>query len=399
VNVLRFAVLGEIAPLLAMTAVSVLFFLAALFIWRSRLSPLWLIIAVGTFIAYSCSNVPGYMANPVFLIMMVVATLCLFGAVFFQFFKEKQKPKKFAWISLTTLVLFAAFLGTFYGINVAEARDNQAPAQDEIWAVPAKYDSETCPQAGSVEKLTYTTKAYATDSRSVEKSAYVYLPYGYDENIEYNILYLLHGSDELEDYWLVANENNKTMVDNLIYYGDIEPLIIVTPTWYTEDDYITDSDKLTFGYEQELRNDLLPAVESEYSTYAVDTTPQGFTDSREHRAIAGLSRGSVITFRAGLCESLDYFSWFGNFSGCLVEEDEFENALGGNDYKINYLYNTSGSFDFLLKEHVLSVRYLLETEPRLVEGENCEFDIFPVNYHSAASWHLALYNCLQKFFT
>ena len=26
------------------------------------------------------------------------------------------------------------------------------------------------------------------------------------------------------------------MVDNLIYHGDIEPLIIVTPTWYVEND-------------------------------------------------------------------------------------------------------------------------------------------------------------------
>jgi S-formylglutathione hydrolase FrmB len=123
------------------------------------------------------------------------------------------------------------------------------------------------------------------------------------------------------------------------------------------------------------------------------------TGSREHRAIAGLSRGSVIVFRSGLCDSLDYFSRFGAFSGCLVGEDELKNALDAfKDYSIDYLYNTSGSFDFLLEEHVLSIRKLLENESRLVWGKNCLFEVFPMNYHSTASWHLALYNCLQKLF-
>lgn len=50
----------------------------------------------------------------------------------------------------------------------------------------------------------------------------------------------------------------------------------------------------------ELLNDLIPAVESRYSTYAEDTTPVGIAASRDHRGFGGFSMGSVnmwCTFR------------------------------------------------------------------------------------------------------
>ncbi len=48
---------------------------------------------------------------------------------------------------------------------------------------------------------------------------------------EYNILYLMHGTGDDEKYWLKTNPYNKTMLDNMIADGDIEPLIVVTPTF------------------------------------------------------------------------------------------------------------------------------------------------------------------------
>ena len=82
-----------------------------------------------------------------------------------------------------------------------------------------------------MEEVVYDTKAYATDERDVKKTAYVYLPYGYSEEKEYNILYLMHGTGDDEKYWLKTNPYNKTMLDNMIADGDIEPLIVVTPTF------------------------------------------------------------------------------------------------------------------------------------------------------------------------
>lgn len=85
-------------------------------------------------------------------------------------------------------------------------------AGKSIWAVPEQYDAQMCDQQGTVEEITYQTKAYATDKRIVEKKALVYLPYGYDESESYNILYLMHGTGDDEEYWLKTNDQNKKML-------------------------------------------------------------------------------------------------------------------------------------------------------------------------------------------
>ena len=41
----------------------------------------------------------------------------------------------------------------------------------------------------------------------------------------------MHGTGDDEKYWLKTNPYNKTMLDNMIADGDIEPLIVVTPTF------------------------------------------------------------------------------------------------------------------------------------------------------------------------
>ena len=208
---------------------------------------------------------------------------------------------------------------------------------------------------GTVEEVVYDTKAYATDERDVKKTAYVYLPYGYSEEKEYNILYLMHGTGDDEKYWLKTNPYNKTMLDNMIADGDIEPLIVVTPTFYVEDDCADDLDQLTYSFAKELRNDLMPEIESVYSTYAKSADDEGFAESRDHRAFAGLSRGAVTMYHSALCQSLDYFSWFGAFSGSRTDRTAFEDTIQTGDFAelpIHYLYVASGNFDFALPGQV-----------------------------------------------
>ena len=98
--------------------------------------------------------------------------------------------------------------------------------------------------------------------------------YGYDPEKQYNILYLMHGTGDNEDYWLLAHPENKTMLDQMIEQQVIEPLIVVTPTFYVEDDCKDGLDPLTYSFAKELRNDLMPAVEAQYSTYAETATMQ-----------------------------------------------------------------------------------------------------------------------------
>lgn len=270
------------------------------------------------------------------------------------------------------------------------------------WAVPEQY-LQPCEQAGTVQALVYATSAYATDGRSVEKTAYVYVPYGYDESRQYNILYLMHGTGDSERHWLLVNEENKNMLDQLIARGEIEPMIVVTPTFYVEDD-CTESqkslDQLTRTFGQEIRNDLMPAVEAVYSTYAESLDEEGFHASRDHRAFAGLSRGAYTTCYSGFADNLEYFSWFGAFSGSRMEEDFFQ-RLSSQDTQANpvhYFYMSTGNFDFLLPEQIKNYHRLLNECDALTYGENTRFEVFPMRYHSWGNWNLALYNFLQYLF-
>ena len=190
------------------------------------------------------------------------------------------------------------------------------------------------------------------------------------------------------------------MLDNMIADGDIEPLIVVTPTFYVEDDCADDLDQLTYSFAKELRNDLMTEIESSYSTYAKSADDKGFAESRDHRAFAGLSRGAVTMYHSALCQSLDYFSWFGAFSGSRTDKTAFEDTIQTGDFAelpIHYLYVASGNFDFALPGQVLDYQALLDIEPRLRSGVNTCFDVFPMRYHSMGNWHLALYNFYRRF--
>ena len=128
--------------------------------------------------------------------------------------------------------------------------------------VPAKYretaDEAPASQRGTIETITYETETYDEgNSVKMSKQANVYLPAGYDASKQYNVLYLMHGGGENMNTWLVENDysGNKKMVDNLIANGEINPLIIVTPTFYRPSDVPEpDGDfDLTTIFQHELR--------------------------------------------------------------------------------------------------------------------------------------------------
>ena len=77
--------------------------------------------------------------------------------------------------------------------------------------------------------------------RPVKDTSYlnVYLPHNYDPDNKYNILYMIHGNSENVNTVLGGPGDNKELkkiIDNMIAFGDIEPLIIVTPTYYADSD-------------------------------------------------------------------------------------------------------------------------------------------------------------------
>ena len=401
-DIVRFAVLGDKTVFITFWLIAIVFILLSYTAWKSRMPFLYLLIAVAAFVLYFNTNfsTSTYYFNWLFLGEAIVAALGGILGTVAMLWKKIPVGRAAVFPLVMSVLILVGFLG-FWKLRYEAAYNAQGQARDELWAVPAKYDEEEPKQAGTVEEIVYDTKAYATDERIVKKTAYVYLPYGYSKDKQYNILYLMHGTGDDEKYWLKTNPYNKTMLDNMIADRDIEPLIVVTPTFYVEDDCADDLDQLTYSFAKELRNDLMPEIESSYSTYAKSADDKGFFQSRDHRAFAGLSRGAVTMYHSALCQSLDYFSWFGAFSGSRTDKTAFEDTIQTGDFaelSIHYLYVASGTFDFALPGQVQDYQALLDIEPRLRSGVNTCFDVFPMRYHSMGNWHLALYNFLQKIF-
>lgn len=158
-------------------------------------------------------------------------------------------------------------------------------------------------EQGKVEKVEYESKDYTGPMTTTHKPAYVYVPYGYDPQQKYDIIYLVHGwGGTAQEYFLGRGGNGRTplvnIFDNLIEQGLSKPFIAVSPTW--------DKDNRSKGWSEsceeasvffnEYKNDLIPAVEGKYSTYAESTDIEGIIASRDHRAFGGFSLGSITTW-------------------------------------------------------------------------------------------------------
>ena len=109
----------------------------------------------------------------------------------------------------------------------------------------------------------------------------------------------------------------------MVANGVCEPCIIVTPTYYRGDNNEENPEYFTENFHKELRRDLIPAIEKQYSTYAAgNVSEENLIATREHRAFAGLSLGSMTTYRAAFYHNYDLFAWYGPFSGCCGPKGE-----------------------------------------------------------------------------
>ena len=402
VQVIRYLSLSDAVMALTALALETLIGLIAFSAWRGKMPFLLLPVAVGGFVLNSFLNY-GETTSFAGLIVAqgIVSAAWTIGGTVWLIIK-KQKPGKLCWIPLITCLIIVCTVLAFWKINTDRDKQWSGHAKHTTWAVPLKFDTGEIAEAGTLEELVYETHAYATDGRTVTKRALVYLPYGYDETRSYNILYLMHGTGDDENYWLKTHGYNKIMLDRMIAFGEIDPLIVVTPTFYVEDDCKdTGLDALTFSFAEELRKDLMPAAEAKYSTFAASLDEEGFAASREHRAFAGLSRGAVTTGNAALCGNLDRIAYFGMFSSFRTTEEHLKETIRSEEWKelpIQYLYASTGNFDFATPYMLPGYRMLTDLDERLSYGVNTVLDVFPMRYHSIGHWHLALYNFLQTIF-
>lgn len=242
-------------------------------------------------------------------------------------------------------------------ISNTQSANLSGTVPDELEYIPDGYENPAT-QQGTLNKLTYDTWesfSYEQKSNKITKEAWVYLPYGYTDEEEYNVLYLSHGGWSNETTLMGTDDNPKSfknVIDNAIQDGNIKPLIIVLPTYNnTSENDSSDYSlaiQLTNQFHNELVNDLIPAVESKYSTYAKDTTPQGLKESRDHRGFGGFSMGSVNTWNT-FRYCLDYFRYFMPMSGSYTTDGEYmadlvrQQGYSSQDF---FIFAASGTDDF-----------------------------------------------------
>jgi hypothetical protein len=140
------------------------------------------------------------------------------------------------------------------------------------------------------------------------------------------------------------------VIDNAIAAGEFEPLIIVCPTYNNTSPQDSASFSLALelnrSYHNELLNDLIPAAESRYSTYAEGTSPEDLMNSRGHRGFGGFSMGSVATWRT-FQYGLDYFRYFLPMScGTSLEEENIFAAAKNHDQSGYFVWVITGTEDF-----------------------------------------------------
>ena len=303
--------------------------------------------------------------------------------------------------------------GTSGGHAGKESDPMEIPQTGWTKAVPVEY-TQAAREQGSVTRLDYTSEDYVRNGAAVTKTAYVYTPYGYDENdteTQYDILYLMHGwggrAGEYFDF-----TGTKNMFDNLIANGDIPPLIIVSATFYNENSNTDFSSSIAEfrQFHRDFEDHLMPAVEGRFHTYARSTSQEDLKASRDHRAFGGFSLGSVTTWLQ-FCYDYDYIRYFLPMSGScwyygtygdfqteknvdFIEQLVKEENLDERGY---FIYHAVGTEDAVKSQTIMQAEEMLDRSD-VFTPDHYLFYQKDGGYHDFNAVQEYLYNALPLFF-
>ena len=218
--------------------------------------------------------------------------------------------------------------------------------------------------------ITYTSFKSKT-MNGLERPLVVYTPPGYekDPGRKYPVLYLISGTTDTEETWYKVGRVN-FILDNLIAQGKAEPMIIVMPYGnnFIEISGPASPDAIPMyrAFSDELINDIMPFSEKTFRILA----------DRDHRAVAGFSRGGGQSLWAGLSHS-DKFAYICSFSAYLTAEAFEQNfpSFYSNPEETNkrmklfwlsvgnedFLYKQAAEFMDLLKSKKITTRTLITT--------------------------------------
>ena len=217
----------------------------------------------------------------------------------------------------------------------------------------------------------------------------VYTPADYETSGKsYPVFYLISGTTDTEETWYKVGKLN-TILDNLIADGKAEPMIVVMPYGNMGSTPAPTSMSAVPVYQKfadELTTCIMPYVEKSFRT----------VNDRDHRAIAGFSRGGGQSLFSALSHP-ELFAWLASYSAYLTPEmmDTCFPQYGENPALINdgfkLLWYGVGSDDFLYKQVVENREYL---DKKGIKHED-------MNTEGGHTWMNArayLNETLQKFF-
>lgn len=273
-----------------------------------------------------------------------------------------------------------------------------------------------CSEPGVLLKdVAYTTQDYVWHREGdYGKLMQVYLPYGYDETAQYDVLFVIHTRKLNERFWLEQTHSYRrpdgssdtgstvTLLDNCIARGLCRPMIVVSLCGYLdwEAAEIHNSEQVYPQFREEFARDILPFVAEHYATFAEGGTREQLSAARRHFGVFGASFGAYETELSVLAPNLDLASWFSMTGGGSVTRDYLEpywRLYGTNGLPVDLLYLAEGELDD--RAPVENSYYGLGAWTEIfTQGENLRFTLLRGVGHEEAEWMTALYNTLQLFF-
>jgi enterochelin esterase-like enzyme len=322
------------------------------------------------------------------------------------------------WFGLTLSILAAASL---------HAADATVPSAQQFPIPPQGFDQARAGvEAGKVEAVQYDATAIAPD---LKRPAQIYTPPGYNKSKKYPVLYLIHGAGQNDTTW-IQQGNANVILDNLIADKKIVPMIVVFPNGSVGGSGPPGGPRGAGGppregapaagaapaapagaaavpaggrgvggsgpaapssFETDLLKDLIPYVESHYSTRAVP----------KHRALAGLSLGGMQT-KAIAPGNSDKFAYFGVFSGGNISPTVDITDIRAFKKNVKLVYMSFGS-----KEPSNARGAGLPSGPVGIQRESEAFNkagiksmyyVSPDSAHDFTSWKRSLYYFSQELF-
>ena len=303
---------------------------------------------------------------------------------------------------LKEIISFACAAVLLAAGSAPSKAESQTVKPGELAAEQIPYEYMVGTKLGGIVKtIQYPSKDYTGDGSEITKHALVYLPPEYSEENGYDLLVLCHGigGDEREWGFMSAMSIGKNVVDHLILNGEIRPLIIVMPNGrstahYSDTSFNNAASFYTFG--QEIRNDLLPYMDSHFATRA-SGHPDDPEFARMTRSMAGLSMGGMQTINIGLCECLDLFSAFGAFSAAPTSYPAAQIAARLENFPgegIRFFYSICGTKDGTAYASASAAAKGLPDFTNRLGDTNFLWQELPGG-HDFNIWNLGLYNFVR----